>query len=371
MNRSRLRVACSVLVLLLVGCTTRFAPGDAGIVDPVARDAGPTDAGVGPEDLCAALAQADLEGLASPGCACSAGRAAELAAERQAICEAAPWHDWLRGGRAAFDRAAAQALLADAATSYRCEGARYAESPLVVRGYLTQGSACDIGVWWGFASECGDGLHCHGGRCLRWAAEGESCDGTAPCESGLECLGGTCFDVGYLGDYCLWYELDRCNEGLECFLGSCAEPVRDGDVGAPCERPIHCRAGLTCSTIGGTCQALAGPDAPCVEPTECRSGVCEAGRCVGPFAAGEACTPPSTADHVRCGIEVGWCPQGCVTSERCREVCEAPARCMDGVCDVYHPLDRAPLGEACAADPDCDSYTCIDDVCASRACRPD
>ena len=214
---------------------------------------------------------------------------------------------------------------------------------------------------------------CSGGVCLATCADDSNCAATH------FCLGGSCLAKKPLGD--------PCSAPLECTSGFCVDGVCcDTACDGTCQA---CAAASKASGTGdGTCDfAAAGQDPhdDCVDdgaPSCDRNGACDgtgqcqiypngspcgATSCQGNVQTGFACDGAGTCNannQVDCGLYA-------CRSNACETQCA-----VDGDCSAAAYCDMASAecvakdadGTACADGRTCESGFCVDGVCCDSAC---
>ncbi len=193
------------------------------------------------------------------------------------------------------------------------------------------------------------------GTCARKPGAGEPCEHGTVCAMGLTCGDGGCKAVVAAGPG------EPCDNenGPHCAgLLTCAKEA-DGD-GSACRTYAeiatlalgeacwpyqqHCLPGLACrhrEGAGPICVEVAGPGDPCgaAVPDMCPTGTL----CNGTSADALTCVP--------------WPEAG----QPCNEVCQAPARCVDGLCVV-----GLANGQPCQRATECLSGACTAGACAAH-----
>ncbi|MBI2896834.1 MAG: hypothetical protein HYY06_24970 [Deltaproteobacteria bacterium] len=176
-----------------------------------------------------------------------------------------------------------------------------------------------------------------------------------PCSSNGDCESNDC-DQDDLGGQCT----RQCAADEECGESAVCDP--DSLCRRACSSDGDCRQGYSCQGGGPDRFCDVAPEeaspigAPCSDHSGCESDLCNTddpgGQCT------QVCTDSSD------------CPTGAVCSEGlCFSACEVDADCReaegyscqgdapDRFCDVA-PEPRAPIGDACGADEDCESGLC-------------
>jgi hypothetical protein len=139
-------------------------------------------------------------------------------------------------------------------------------------------------------AKCDDGLSCaQNAKCVAPAAAGAACGDNQPCQSGLVCSKGTCGQGAAAGASCA--DGEACN----AFKGLICDPTSK-----TCKEIKVANAGEPCGLLDGSFVLCAS------------GGTCKSGTCAAPLADGASCT----ADG---------------------EGCQAPARCLNGVCTIPDP----------------------------------
>ncbi|MBL8788198.1 MAG: hypothetical protein JNJ59_25110, partial [Deltaproteobacteria bacterium] len=234
-----------------------------------------------------------------------------------------------------------------------------------------------------------------GGSCVRQCATGKRCAGDGDCAS-KHCEAGVCAAASCVDQIVNGNESDRdcggpcggCEAGRVCRVGSdCASRNCDGFV---CAAP-SCVDGIKNGDegdrdCGGTCPErcvqgrLCNLAADCASNT-CLGGICADARCSDGYLNGDE-------SDLDCG---GTCPVKCTLGKACLSgsdcdtlacdggLCVAP-RCDDGVangaetgrdcggvCRVDYGI-RCEPGEGCQDNDDCDSRSCVGEVCIAARC---
>ncbi|MBX3272734.1 MAG: hypothetical protein KF729_20905 [Sandaracinaceae bacterium] len=261
------------------------------------------------------------------------------------------------GASIAFDAAAAEACLAEAAR-VACEQDFYLQDGLplacdaALRGTVADGAACASGL------DCVSGLCGCMRTCEPVAGVGAACT-EMPCARGSRCEGGTC-----VANVAPRREGEPCTAGFEphgdcgvqlrCIEGTCraASSLRVRTEGEPCEwsttepatlaEAAWCAAGLECDTSGSSqvCRR------PLANGVECSSySLCDraAGSCQGPSTeiqcrpyanAGEECWPEGRGSACAPGLVCDSSEPECVRAGRAvGEECDRDEVCASGVCD--------------------------------------
>ncbi len=171
---------------------------------------------------------------------------------------------------------------------------------------------------------CSDASQCASGACLNPGAvcgtcgsklpDGSSCTDSTQCE--WACLGTgakTCLAAAWVGDACV---TGQCLPPSYCNSGTCALA---GRIGSPCGTSLPCMAGLKCDTVSGACAQI-----PVVGVGEtCATASAGGPVCIGATSSCDTslATPACVADP-----DVG---------EACTGICQLPATCNGGTCQVY------------------------------------
>ncbi len=178
---------------------------------------------------------------------------------------------------------------------------------------------------------------------------GTSCDVDANCASNL-CYAAYSLARSNYGDSYLVTQIGACTRvcanDSDCSASGmvCAEvPCSGGDTtqcGPLCVHP--CDADGSCSTYGGTCSALAGPNGATVSVCDIRQGdaaycasnnICLSGRCTN-----GACLSASGAAN----------GMSCIAASDCQS-----ANCINGICK-----GKALIGDSCSNSADCSVGNC-------------
>lgn len=279
----------------------------------------------------------------------------------------------------------------------------------VCRSFGQEGEKCGEG----FAA-CLEPLVCQGGRCVKPAPVGGSCETDGGCEVGLVCEHGTCIEfhdefcvigvpcgrqsvclgkveptcvpLGGAGDSC--EGSTGCKESLWCQEGKCVEAP---GLDEPCGDGIYCAKGLSCRFEGpkaGTCGPLPGLGEPCGldirGPFVCGPGLaCSGGICKDPPQEGEPCADLAICaeedmdgDGLAPDLGCDFTPQGslCVRKRDEGGNCQNDQVCKPGLyCDFQKGqcTKTLPLGSPCRDSHECGAgATCIPDEGLNLRCRP-
>ena len=256
-----------------------------------------------------------------------------------------------------------------------------------------------------YGSTCNDG----GGIVCDAAAHcvGKPCSGVADCPAGTFCTDGFCCDSG-CGGGCQACSGAKKGGGQNGLCGAIAV----GDPDAECPGKSGCSAGmcqplgngsacdnvagectsgncvdgfccntacngtcLTCSSVPGTCSAIANGQDP---SNECAQGACDGtGACRKdngqPCAGGGDCLSTICADSVCCNAACGGTCQACNLAGSMGACTNVPLNqdpaneCTNGACNGGGQC-KFDNGQPCGIGGDCLSGQCADGVCCNTAC---
>ena len=151
---------------------------------------------------------------------------------------------------------------------------------------------------------CPSGLDCVSNVCVKPGGSGASCDAKQPCQGTLGCFQGKCTALGKAGDACD-------TSGNNPTAPNC-DIVFQGVV---CAASKKCEV-LKVVNAGEPCGFLEGTVIVCGNNTYCKH---DAGKADGVCAA-------KAKDGAGCNVDNTKGPE-----------CEAPAKCLDGVCQLAAP----------------------------------
>ncbi len=216
---------------------------------------------------------------------------------------------------------------------------------------------------------------------------GQPCDvADLLCGQRLQCVTGSCIGLVTPGGAC--DSVRRCQMDLTCSAANVC--VGHGDVGASCTSGSECKSALFCNKptgqTTGTCSALRTADQTCTA-FECATGLfCTAtspttpGVCKASQPAGAACTYSGSYNQclspLYCtatnSMPTGVCANPKSVGASCSYAngsaecgsgsalyCTATSTVTTGVC-----ANRKGGGAACTRYQECQSYDCINNVCA-------
>lgn len=188
--------------------------------------------------------------------------------------------------------------------------------------------ACNVAGSRASGTACGDDAQCSGpsgycriaadqncGTCATLGPIGAACDSARDCQYGLVCFF-TCMAPVAQGAACDGMTR-QCPETLVCFNYTCSAHAQRGETCDPHADNCDRDHGLFCHPLEKVCSpyAMADVGGPCGTGTICKAGSCATSTCVA-----------NAADGASCDARFG-------------PVCSAPARCVNGHCQVPDPSD--------------------------------
>lgn len=211
-------------------------------------------------------------------------------------------------------------------------------------GAVADGGSCTISEECSATSFCSaTGTTC--GACMHRPQIGESCASLA-CADDAWCDAGTCAAFLPAGSACD-AAAGSCASGLACTASVCTATT-PGAAGEACSA-AGCQTGLVC--------AITGTGATCRAPRT--DGTCQRTATGSDCPAGQTCT-------VAMGMTDGTCGTYPTMGQACTSACQAPARCVNSLCQP-----STELFQSCTDNDQCISGICDAGMCQARAlCTP-